>query len=107
MCSDADAHYLTTSAMLIDTLTAKLYRTLPPLTNTIGQSCDPTSRISSANGNHYPDVGANTIEDSDIFVTVMVIGLTSLAHEFQNTFSILATAWETAWAEDHEANFVA
>ena len=74
--------------MLIDNLTAKLYRTLPPLTNTIGQSCDPTSRISSANGNHYPDVGANTIFDSDIFVTVMVIGLTSLAHELQNIYEI-------------------
>ena len=50
MCRDADAHYTTTSAMLIDNLTAKLYRTIPPLTNTIGQSGDPTSRISSANG---------------------------------------------------------
>ena len=31
MCRDADAHYPTTSAMLIDNLTAKLYRTLPLL----------------------------------------------------------------------------
>jgi len=45
MCSSADAHYPTTSAMLIDISTALLYRTIPPFINTIDQSHDPTSRV--------------------------------------------------------------